>query len=102
MERVPFFSGFKHLRVFLGLLDNIDISMEDSSLLKILYEFPSLLYTRAKIEDRDSLPTPGSHELHFLRLHRDPTAKTIKYERERRCPQECDMGSWGGFYERSP
>lgn len=91
MERIPHFADFKCLRVLLGPLDDTRISINDHPLCKVLYDFPSIVYTRARLH----VNGPSK----FLHLERDNTAKVMKYECEKACPKECDENSWGNFFE---
>lgn len=89
MERVAPFSGLKSLRTLIGLFDTIDIDDH----LEFIYSMPSLVYTRV----RDKKLSSGRS---LSRLERDNIAGVVRYEPMNVLPDECDIGSWGGFYRR--
>lgn len=85
MERVPFFAGFKNLRVFIGPFD--DMSVDNHFPFVTLYDFPKLLYTRVGFKDGG---------IKSFRLYQDEIAKAMRHE-EVIC-DECDFHSWDDLY----
>ncbi|GJJ09717.1 hypothetical protein Clacol_003941 [Clathrus columnatus] len=86
--------SFKHLKVLFGPFDNLDIASDDYSLPRVLYNSPSLLYTRALWGGGTFCP--------LFRLARDSVAQKMTYESGFGRPSECNMKSWSRFYTRTP